>query len=381
MPANTKDMKRDARGNLLPQYFQPLADEFQPVHGDEGALFVSTLAQAWREDFSSTSLSGDWELVVQGAGHSYSVSSSVLSLTTGVTANTETIIRSTRSFRVPFRVFFIFYLSQRIANQEFYLEIVDDSGNMAARWLLDGTSATTGKIQVVNGGVASSASSVTINSTGSYNILELELFPDEVYFHSRTADSTSSRSYTYVRHRLIPDPKGDYFIQIRAKNLSSAPASSTTLYLDAVTVQDIYELAAEITAGRGATAGSQALPIYVTGGSSNVWSYNRLVYYTETTTTLGANGSFTGSAKDSTVSGIGSYARFLAGAFADQPGTLYLELSRDSSTWRVAKQVSVSANTLVIEEIPFATRYARVRYQNGSTAQKTFELWSALVAI
>jgi len=67
--------------------------------------------------------------------------------------------------------------------------------------------------------------------------------------------------------------------------------------------------------------------------------------------------------------------------FADQPGTLYIEQSRDNATWRIFKQVSVSANTVVTDETPIYLRYVRVRYVNGATAQTAFELNTALVGI
>jgi hypothetical protein len=271
VPYNTRNLLRDASALPIPQFFDPVKDDYQPMYGSDGSILVNTLRLPWRHDFPGSSLdTNEWTLVQQGSGHTVSVASSVLSIATGTTANTETIICSVRTFTVPFRAWFIYYLSQRIANQEFYLEVVDSTGQHYAQWLLDGTSATTGKFNAANAGTAGSASSVTITSTASYSIAEIELFPDEVYFVTRSVDSTSQKAYSYVRTRLIPDPLQGYYIRIRAKNLSTAPASSTTLYVDAVVVQDIAELTAEITGGRGQAVGSQAIAVFSAGGTCAV---------------------------------------------------------------------------------------------------------------
>lgn len=236
----------------------------------EDLLKVCSMQNKWRDDFPGSALGPGWQLIQTGSGHTVQVSGSALQILTGTAINSETIIRSVQTFTVPFRVMFIFYITQRIANQEFYLEITNAAGTMLAQWLYDGTSATTGKHNSANAGTAGTAASVTITTTASYAVAELELFPDEAYFHSRAADSSSTRTSSAVRTRLIPDPNDLYYIQIRARNLSAAPASSTTLFLDAVTVQDIAELTAEITAGRGAVVGSQAIAAQVVGGSVSV---------------------------------------------------------------------------------------------------------------
>lgn len=271
VPYNTKNIIRDASGYPVPQFFDPIKDGYQPMYGSDGAILVNTLRNPWRDDFAGSSLNSTyWTTVQQGSGHTITVTSSELRIATGTTANTETIMRSNLTFTVPFRVWFIYYLSQRIANQEFYLEVVNANGTMVAQWLFDGTSATSGRYNVTNAGTSGTASSVTITSTASYSIAEIELFPDEVYFATRAVDSTSQKAYTYCRTRLIPDPNQEYYIRIRAKNLSTAPASSTTLYVDAVVVQDIAELATEITSARGLAVGSQAMAIYSVGGSYTV---------------------------------------------------------------------------------------------------------------
>lgn len=239
-----------------------------------GASQITTMMRALRDDFSGASLDPAlWTVSQLAPGGSVSLSGGELNIATGTNANDETIITGAFPLSVPFRVWFIGRLSQRIANQEFYLEVVNAAGDMAARWLLDGTTATSGKYDSVNGGIGSAPVVGSILTTVSDSILELQIFPDEVWFANRGADSISGKSSSYCRSRNIPDPGQDYYVRVRAKNLGSAPASSTTLTIGAVAVQDINELTAEITGGHGDTAIARAAGVYVTG-SATLPGYN-----------------------------------------------------------------------------------------------------------
>ncbi|AVX21588.1 hypothetical protein SAMN02745885_01663 [Carboxydocella sporoproducens DSM 16521] len=371
-------LKLDANGRPIPQAYNPVLDDFEEVTSYGKQLIVGTLQQPWREDFPGTGLNTNWQVVQTGSGHTISVANSVLSIATGTTANTETIIRSTKKFTIPFRVWFIAYLSQRIANQEFYLEVVNEAGDMVAQWLLDGTSATNGKHNVANAGTYGGAISMTTLSSASYTIFEIELFPDETYFVSRYADSTSSKSYVGCRTRLIPDLTQEYYIQIRAKNLSTAPASSTTLYIDAVVVQDISELTAEITGGRGGGGASQSISVYAPAGVS-AYMRNRRTVYTDSTTALAASATYTGSTRDLGTDGNNYPAFAIARAYADQPGTLYIEQSRDGTIWRsaVGDSIALAAGETRTLTVRLLARYWRVKYVNGATAQGSFELISS----
>ena len=394
MPFDTKNIKFDKDSRPIPQYFNPRADNYEPAYGDGGALNISSMQRKFRDDFPGSALdAGNWQTVQTGSGHTVAVSGSVLSIATGTTINTETIIRSMLTYTIPFRVMYIFMLSQRIANQEFYLEITNAAGTMLAQWLLDGITATSGRHNSVNAGTAGTAASVTIATTASYAVAEIELFPDEVYFHSRGADSSAVRTLSAVRSRLVPDPNELYYIQIRARNLATAPASSTTLFVDAVTVQDIAELTAEITAGRGAMVGSQAIAVQAVGGTigtvstvSTVTTATTLTtgniqsiqtQFTDSTTALAASAAFTGTTRDITTSPRRN--RVTVRAFADQAGTLFVEQSRDSTTWRnpATHSVTVAAGETRQLTVDIVTRYWRVRYVNGATLQSVFELLSA----
>lgn len=323
MPYSNRRLKVDADGRPIPQAFNPVKDDFEEVTSWGKGLIINTVQNPWREDFAGSQLNpAEWSIVQQGSGHTISVANSVLNIATGTTVNTETIIRSKRTFAVPFRVWFIYYLSQRITNQEFYLEVVNAAGDMVAQWLLDGTTASFGKYNATNAGTAGSASSATIPSSASYSILEIEVFPDEVYFAGRSTDSTSQKAYTYCRTRLIPDPNQEYYVQIRAKNLSTAPASSTTLYLDAVVVQDIAELTTEITSARGLAVGSQALAAYVVGGSCAVSQGTASSFRAALgTATSGGVSSYTRSGLSTTVQTVKSSAGLVYGWVIYNPNT------------------------------------------------------------
>ncbi|MCX7759510.1 MAG: phage portal protein, partial [bacterium] len=65
--------------------------------------------------------------------------------------------------------------------------------------------------------------------------------------------------------------------------------------------------------------------------------------------------------------------------YADQAGTLYLEQSRDSSTWRVTATQAVTAGNSYAIQTPIIGRYVRARYVNGATAQGAFDLNTSII--
>lgn len=232
---------------------------------------VSTQTDAWRDDFPGVALrtddeAGQWQVVQTGAGV-VAVAGSNLTVTTG-TAVGETIIRSRKSFLGPLRISFLSaaLLSQRIAAQEFELRLSDQAGNEVASWLFDGTVSTTGKIRTKTGDAAPLAdtSIATLPSSATPVMYEINLAPDEVAFRVRTPDSNVGATAEAIRNRRIPDPDVSLFVEIRVRNTGVA-ASSTTFGLDAVLVQDVEELAAEIVGGRGGVGAGNAVPTMAVG--------------------------------------------------------------------------------------------------------------------
>lgn len=105
--------------------------------------------------------------------------------------------------------------------------------------------------------------------------------------------------------------------------------------------------------------------------------FDKTITFNHTTTALAAGATFTGATLN--LGPNHSFNRHRAVVYADQPGTLYLEQSRDGTNWRVTATVAVTAGTPAEIEDLIVHQYQRVRYVNGATAQTAFELYSALV--
>lgn len=237
----------------------------------ESNLLASSLRNAFRDDFNGSSLNAaNWQVLRNDPGQAITLSGGELSINAGTTAGEQTIIRSLAPLSIPVRTWYLCRLSQRIANQEFYLELVNQAGDMTASWKLDGVVASNAKYIATNGGNGSLSAAVTVASSASDTIYEIEMFADECYFVNRNIDSTSAKGYSQVRHTNVPDPNGTYYAQIRVVNLGVAPASPTTLTLGAVAIQDINELTAEVTGGRGDAVGSKSISAYVLQGASQL---------------------------------------------------------------------------------------------------------------
>lgn len=117
------------------------------------------------------------------------------------------------------------------------------------------------------------------------------------------------------------------------------------------------------------------------------------IWQDDTSIALTASATYTGTLRDLTATATGTAfasasmyaAEFRALAISDVTGSLYLEVSRDSTTWRRFKRVDttqVEAGGLFAAEINYrpATRYARVVYINGADAQTHFLLQSLYLA-
>lgn len=367
------------------------------VAADAVGMLVRTVQEAVRDDFPPSALSSLWSVVQTGSGMAVDLTTtpSVLRITTGTTASQETILRSTRSWRTPVRA--IFYsaltalLSQRIANQEIEFRLTNTAGTSYVSWLFSGTSATSATIRSCHAGVLATDTTATTLDTGTGSpAFELEAFADEVYFHCRKADDTSTRANSYVRNRRIPDDTDDLWIEIHVRNLATAPASSTTLTLDAVTLQDIVENTTEVTAGRGGGAQSQAVPVAVLNTpavtvsstvSLNVFQSGTTV----TSTAIGASLTYTQSSVDM---GSGSSTRdtrirYLYSAAAAALGSMayvVLQESTDASSWKETGRMPLPADGAYHSwEWTLHSRYYRTYVVNGSTAQTSLFLSSMTV--
>jgi hypothetical protein len=242
----------------------------------EDMLKVKSMQKKWRDSFGGAGLDPNKWTSQVAAGGSIGVSGGVLTLASGANANDESWVLSTETFTIPFRVSVGLTLSQRIANQAFYVEAVSinrDSGLPDGLHMLgllfDGATATQAKYEVQTGGLTRLTSAAsTFPTTASAGVYEVEAFTDEAWFHGGALDATTGRANSYRRHQQIPDPNGLYKLRLRWLNGATAPASSTSAIVQFIAVQDYAELTAEITAGRGQGVAGQAIAVQVTGGVS-----------------------------------------------------------------------------------------------------------------
>ena len=234
-------------------------------------LKIKSMQKKFRDSFVGTSVdSAKWTSSV-GSGGSITVGSGVINLVSGTTTASETSITSVEWFTIPFRLSFQLTMSQRIANQEFYVEVISVNattgvadGLHTAGFIFDGTNANQAKYFTANGGQAALISAATaFNPTTGTGVFEFEPFSDECWWHSGTLDASSGRTNSYRRHQQVPDPNASYKLRVRWLN-GTTPASSTTSTLQFVACQDYAELTAEITAGRGIAVAGQSLGVAVT---------------------------------------------------------------------------------------------------------------------
>lgn len=101
------------------------------------------------------------------------------------------------------------------------------------------------------------------------------------------------------------------------------------------------------------------------------------IFWNESTTPVGISATVTGTARDTRVAADAkhNYAAFNVFAFADQAGTVRIEVSNDGVTWRKASaDQAVTAGQGLFLSVPVCTRYHRAVYVNGAVAQGAFML-------
>jgi hypothetical protein len=379
------DLRRDNQGVPVAAY-----------NDGEDLLKFTSLQKKFRSDFIGTSLSPDkWELVQTGPGMTVTVTGSQLRIAAGTTNGSETIIRSKEIFQISLRALIQAYQSAKAANQEIYFEFIsvdpttgEPDGQHGAGWLIDGSSATTDylKYSVQYGGEAPivSANVDTNEAVTSVRLREIELFPDEAWFHSRQVDSVNARTSSFCKNAAIPDPNAYYKFQIRVKN-NGVPAAAITHYISGITIVDFAELTTEITAGRGIAAPGQSIAVNVTGSITQpTQPLGRNLSYLDAPGIPVANAVLVGAARSlggTSDGSTGNYQRFQVIVSSDQVGTLFLEQSRTTtdSDYKIIKQIDVPAGAgftipAVVGEMEINMRYARWRYVNGAAAATKFQV-------
>lgn len=355
-----------------------------------------------RYEFTGTALPTEWNILEQGSGQTVSVASSIMTIAAGTTSSAQTIVRCTQRIRVKTYIRFIMQLSQRIANQNIFLELINEAGTTFAQYDFNGTTATSVQCRTGNQGTNNTATAATVPTTANYATFDIYADTNDVVFSSVAANSNAVKSGIVTFDRNILDPNEDYFVQIRVLNGATAPASNTNVNIDAVVLQDLTGVKVDIIRGDGTAALANTQPVNVlamptttvtgtvsvnalpagTNTIGGVFSANN-VFWNDSVTAQAASATFTGTSRDVAVAAgtVHRYSAFNAVAFADQAGTLRIEMSNDNTTWRRATpDTSVAANSPVTLSVPVCTRHYRVVYVNGGVAQTVFMLNSSFTA-
>lgn len=226
--------------------------------------------KAWRKNFAGTVLNTEAWTLTKSANMTVVVAGGGLTVNMNTTINEETILQSTEGFTLPFRVQFHHSINQRIANNEVYLEIVNAAGNTYTGWMFDGTTNTLAKTNHMNQGSSNPASptgTVTVATSGSTIIREIDCRIDSIDFSDRSPDSTSNATSRAVKTRTTLDPEEKYYVRMRFKNLGTAPATNTINVFDTIIVQDTNDILVEMGAGRGNQGANRGVPVLIAGGN------------------------------------------------------------------------------------------------------------------
>lgn len=217
-----------------------------------------------------------------------------LKITSWVTINSETIIQSKESFTPPFLFSFWLTMSQRIANTEVHIELVEVDENWdvildselftapnfnnarSGVWLkYDWTSANNASIKVRSKGISELVKASATHGTGfstatgtspNFNPTlqwEISFNADRVITAWRAIDSNAVRIEWGRSTTYIPDPDGTYKIRIRVKNLWTAPASNTDVRLHFAKIIDHTRLVVDFWSIAWSISWSDSIPVFL----------------------------------------------------------------------------------------------------------------------
>lgn len=229
---------------------------------------MTTLGAVFRDSFAGAALNDSKWTPTIGAGGAISVSAGTLTMGSGTTINSETSVLSDQMFQLPCKVAIGLSLSQRIANQQFFVGLISvdpatgiPDGQETARFVFDGTTATQAKHEVTTGALAPNTSALsTYPTTATASLFEIEATTDDVWFHGTASlDGSGSRSNSYRLQLKAPDPVRFYKLQLRWLNGGTAPASNTNALITFLNVMEYQEVSAELTGSRGTNASGSGI--------------------------------------------------------------------------------------------------------------------------
>lgn len=264
-----------------------------------GAVLIGNNKSKLRDEFATGGLDPlVWDAIATGAGMSFSTGNgttgSYLLMTSGTTINSETIIRSKEMFTLPVRLAAFVTASQRIANCEFFVELieVDPSTGLPvtavsggtysgtyknyAATVFNGTSATSALVAVRSGAApefASAGSTITTTAaTGTgpnffpAGYAEMQVTGEHVALLQGAVDSTANATVARRVSQAAPNPDVYYKLQMRLRNLGTAPASSTDYRVHAIRLFDYTRTDVSVVGGPGHNSGAMAVPVAVASG-------------------------------------------------------------------------------------------------------------------
>lgn len=326
-----------------------------------------------RWEFAEATLPADWEVISQGAGQSLAMGGGVLALNGGKGANESLILRCKESCSPKVFLRFTGYITQRITNQDIYLELATLDGQTRASIHLTGTYPGIARCEASNNGVQwSTAPELIIIPSDRMAHYDILADIEAVTFANAAVNTGGVRSCSIV-DVSIPTQDTTLYPQIRIVNGATAPASNTIVYINSVTLEDLISQSVELSFLNGNSLSNAALPVRVSGGVIERVGVNATAIST-TATPLAANASGTYPSIDFT----GAFNSLLTGlVFTNVSGTLYIEESYDNSFFYVTRQISIPSGGAVIPfEHKVHSRYARLRYINGATVQSTLKLFT-----
>ena len=391
---------------------------------DRARMLVGSTRERFYENYATFDTTNVWQ-VVEGAafitgplGGAAAGSAPYLNINTGVGVNARTVLLSRSTFSGPLDLRYQVTASQRIVNNSFRIGFVevDENGNIVTSTAIatapavlnarnasfseqSGTTATTGSMLLRAAGsalqtvAAAYGTAFTTVATGTgpnfisattYGLVQER---DRVIARAIPKDSLAASGLQFANDTIVPNPGVRYKLCIIVENGAVAPASATDWRIHVINLLESTRV--EISPRNGGLYdGNKAMPVAIIGGATalggaltsnvgvNAISFNN-IYFNDSTTAQAAAATVTGTARD-VGAAAGSnhrYTAFNAMAFADQPGTMRVEVSNDNTTWRrITADVTVAANTPVVLSVPTVTRYYRVVYVNGATLQTAFML-------
>jgi len=384
----------------------------QAYNSTSDAVRIGTSKSKFRDEFLTFDTVNNWTIVQQAPGAAAPSVDGLLNgarylkIPAGTVSGEETILISKQTFRGPVKVALGLSLSQRIANQEFYVELVevDDEGNVVndasftatksrqarncAGIMFDGAVATTANYVIRGQGVSelvqTAVTTLTTLATGTTpNFMaaaqfEFLLQTDVLNMACRPVNSAAAATVIANRTDYVPNTDPRYAIRIRTKNLATVTATDFRIHF--VRVLDAARLSVDFGVIGGVSSSAMAAPVNVVSGSVSFTNSTLAVTTTPTTagsvqyvdsiTNLAISATLTGASRDATATPTArKFIAYFAGSQASATDGCKIQHSTDGTTWYDSvTDTKVAGKTLRLEA-DVVGRYYRTIMINGTVAQ------------